>query len=86
VRPLLRDQLRPRPRQDPKRDLVGHRRRRQEERRLLTEERGGALLQLVDGGILAQLLVADLGRGHRRAHLRRRSGRRVGAEIDHASD
>src|SRR5207244_3496753 len=43
-------------------------------------------LQLVDGRVLARLLVADLGRGHRREHLLGRLGRRVRAEIDHRSE
>ena len=46
----------------------------QEERLLLAEQLGDALLQLVDGRILAPLLVADLGGGDRGAHSRR-SGR-----------
>ena len=36
--------------------------------RLVPEQLGRSALELVDGRILAQLLVADLGRGHRGAH------------------
>ena len=66
------------------RDLVRHRRGRQEERLLLPEQLGRTTLQLVDGRVLAQLLVADLGGGHRGTHLRRRDRRRVRAKVDHA--
>ena len=64
---LLRDEDVAGPRVELERDLVRHRRRRQEERRLLPEQRGRALLQLVDGRVLALLLVADLGLRDRRA-------------------
>ena len=42
-----------------------------------------ALLELVDGRILALLLVADRRGGDRRAHPRGRPRRGVGAEVDH---
>ena len=84
VRPLLRDQLAPRPRVHAQRDLIRHRRGRKEERGLVTEQLGCAPLELVDGRILALLLVADLGGGHRGKHLPAGPGDRVGAEIDHA--
>jgi hypothetical protein len=70
VRPLLRDQLTPRARQDAQGDLVRHRRGRQEERAFVAEQLGGASLELVDGRILLLLLVADVGGRHRREHLR----------------
>ena len=38
------------------------------------EQLGRAALELVDGRVLAPLLVADLGRGDRGAHLGRRLG------------
>ena len=44
-----------------------------------------APLELVDGRILADLLVADLGVRDRLAHRRRRLRRRVGTEVDHVS-
>ena len=43
-------------------------------------------LELVDGRILAVLLVADLRLGHRREHRRGRLRERVRAEVDHAPD
>ena len=61
VRPLLGEEHRARLRLRAERDLVRHRRGRQEERRLVAEQLGHAALQLVDGRILAVLLVADLG-------------------------
>jgi hypothetical protein len=83
VRPLLREQLAAARPQQAERDLVRHRRRRDEERRLLTEQLGRAALQLVHGRVLAPLLVAEPGRGHRRVHLGRRRRGGVGAEVDH---
>ena len=65
------------------RDLVRHRRGGQEERCLVPEQRGRALLQRGDRGILAPLLVADLGGCDRRAHAGGRTRRRVGAQVDH---
>ena len=50
------------------RRLVRHRARGHEQRRLLAEQRGNAFLQTADGGILAILVVADLGLGHGAAH------------------
>ena len=52
-------------------------------RAILPEQLRDPLLQLVDGRILAHLLVADDGGGDRRAHPRRRAGDGVGAKIDH---
>ena len=65
------------------RDLVRHRRGRDEDRFLLAEQLRGAALELVDRGVLAPLLVTDLGGRDRRAHLRRRLGLGVRAEVDH---
>ena len=85
VRPLLGDQLAAPLRLAEERDLVRHRRRRQEERLLLAEQVGRAALELVDRRVLAQLLVAHVGRRHRRAHLGRRLRGGVGAEVDHGA-
>ncbi len=83
VRPLLRDHLAPRPAEGAQRDLVSHRRRRQEERRFVAERLGHAALQLVRGRVLALLLVADFGGGHRREHPRGGLRDGVGAKVDH---
>ena len=71
-------------REDPQRDLVRHRRGRDEDGLLLAEQRGAAALELEHGRVLALLLVADDRLGDRPAHLGRRLGERVGAEVDHA--
>ena len=42
-----------------------------------------AALELVDGRVLPQLLVADLGARDRLAHGGSRLARRIGAEVDH---
>jgi hypothetical protein len=55
-----------------------------EERRLLAEQRGDPLLQRVDGRVVAEHVVADLGGGHRGTHRRRRPRHRVAAQIDHS--
>ena len=44
-------------------DLVAHGAGREEDPRLLAQHRSHARLQRVDGGVLAALLVADLGLG-----------------------
>ena len=49
------------------------------------ETGGGAALELVDGGILLGLLVADLGRGHRGEHPGSRDRGGVRAQVDHAA-
>ena len=85
VRPLLGDQLAAPLRLAEERDLVRHRRGRQEERLLLAEEVRRAALELVDGRVLAELLVAHVGGRHRRAHLGRGLRGGVGAEIDHGA-
>ena len=83
VRVLLADELVAELRVQAQRDLVRHRRGREEDRLVLAEQRGGACLQLVDGRILALLLVADDRRGDRGAHPLGRLSRRVGAKVDH---
>src|SRR5262249_59920066 len=55
---------------------------RDEQGRLLAEQPGDALLQAVDGRVLAEDVVADLRGGHGGAHARRRTGGRVAAEVD----
>ena len=70
VRVLLGDDLLARLGERAQRDLVRHRRRRDEDRLLLPEQLRRAALELVHGRVLAPLLVADLGRGDRGAHLR----------------
>ncbi len=83
VAEALGDQHVPRAREEPQRDLVGHRGRRQEQRRLVPEKGSSALLEGSDGRILAHLLVADRRGCHRGEHRRRRPGHGVRAEIDH---
>jgi hypothetical protein len=51
---------------------VGHRRARQVDGLLLADERRRGFLERDNGRVLALLLVADLGIGHRLAHRRRR--------------
>ncbi len=84
VRQLVGDEDVTRPAVELEGDLVRHRRRRHEDRTLLAEKVRRTLLQLVDGGILLHLLVADGGRGDRGAHARRRPCDGVRAEVDHA--
>ena len=66
----------------PHADLVGHRAGRHVERGLLAGDLGGALLQPVDGGIVAEPVVADLRVGHRLAHGGGGSGDGVRTEVD----
>jgi hypothetical protein len=73
------------PRQDAQRHLVGHRAARQPERGLLAQQRGDRVLEPVDRRVLAVLVVADGRRRHRRAHLGRRPGDGVGAQVDRGS-
>ena len=83
VRVLLGDQLVAGLAEHPQRDLVRHRRGRDVDGFFLAEERRRAALELVDGRILAPLLVADLGGGHGGAHAGGRLRRGIGAEVDH---
>ena len=64
------------------RDQVAHRAGGDVAGGLLAQHLGGALLEPLDGGVLAVLVVADLGLGHRRAHRRRRPGEGVAAELE----
>ncbi len=61
---------------------VAHRPARDEQPRLLAEERGGARLELVDRGVVAEDVVAERGRGHGAAHGVRRVGDGVRAQVD----
>ena len=83
VRVLLGDQLVAGLAEHTERDLIRHRRGRHEDRVLLSQRLCGAALELVDGRVLAQLLVADLGARDRLAHGGSRLARRIGAEVDH---
>ena len=69
--------------EDLQRDLVRHRRRREEDRLLLAEELRPPPLELVDGRVLALLLVADGRVRDRLPHRCGRLGQGVGAKIDH---
>ena len=64
------------------RDEVAHGAARHEQAGLLAQERGGAGLELVDRGVVAEDVVADPGRGHRAAHGLGGVRDGVGAEID----
>jgi hypothetical protein len=64
------------------RNLVRHRARRQEYRRVLAEQVGAARDQAVHARILVRAFVADLGRGHRRAHRGGRLRLGVAGEVD----
>ena len=86
VRALLADQLLARPREDAERELVGKRRRREKERRLLAEQLRPTPLQLVDGRVLARVVITDLGVRHGGPHRRRRTGLHIAAQLDHAAD
>jgi hypothetical protein len=55
---------------------------REPERGFLAQQAGDALLEAVDRRVVAELVVADLGLGHRGAHPGRRPGDGVGTEID----
>jgi hypothetical protein len=83
VRQLLGDQLVAGLAEHAKRDLVRHRRRRNEDGVLVAEEIGRAPLELVDGRILADLLVAHFGVRDCLPHGFGRLRRRIGAEVDH---
>ena len=70
------------PSQRAQRDLIRHRAGRHPQRGFLAEQRRDARLQLVDGGVLAVLVVADRRARHRLAHRGRRPRDRIGAQID----
>ncbi len=65
-------------------DEIAHRAARDQQRGLGAEEFGGSLLELADGRVLAEDVVADLGRGHRAAHGRGGECDGVRPEVDHA--
>jgi len=85
VRILFRDQLVTRFGKSPEGDLVRHRRGRDEDRLLLAEQIGHPALELVDGRVLAPLLVSDERVRDRLAHAGARLRLGVGAKVDHAS-
>ena len=66
------------------RDEVAHRAAGDEEGRLLAEQLGRPLLEGVDGGVVAEDVVAELGLVHGLAHGRRGVGDGVAAEVDHS--
>src|SRR4030095_12439406 len=68
------------------RDLVRHGAGWQPERRLLTQQPCDTSLELVDGGVFTELIVADWRGGHCGPHAVGRTCNRVGAEIDHWGD
>ena len=70
-------------RQGVQRDLVGHRPGGAEERRLLAEQLGRLVLQAVDGRVVLEDVVPDLGLGHGAAHLGAGLRHRVAAHVDH---
>src|SRR5262249_7562972 len=76
------DDLVTRLRQDFETDLVRHRAARHEQRGLFAEQFGDPLLQPVDRGVLAVLVVADRCRRHSLAHPGRRKGHGVGTKVD----
>ena len=63
-------------------DEVAHRPGGDEQAGLLAEQLGGAFLEGVDGRVVAEDVVADLGLGHRPAHRRRGLGDGVAAQVD----
>ena len=63
-------------------DEVAHRPGGDEQAGLLAEQLGGALLEGVDRGVVAEDVVADLGVGHRPAHRRGWVGDGVAAQVD----
>jgi hypothetical protein len=52
---------------------IGLRSARKQQRGLEAEERRGPLLQAIDGRVVAEDVVADLGLGHGAAHALRRT-------------
>jgi myo-inositol-1(or 4)-monophosphatase len=71
----------PGPGQHPQGDLVGHGAGRDKQRRLSARQVGEGFLEQIDCWVLAILIITDLRLRHGPAHLRRRSGYGVGAEI-----
>jgi hypothetical protein len=64
------------------RQLVGHGAAGHEQRGFLAEQSGRAPLQLGHGRVLAVDVVADLGRGHGRAHGGGRAGEGIAMQVD----
>ena len=79
---LIENDLLPGPRPDPIGDLVAHGARGQEQGARLAQQFGDPVLQPVHRGILAALLVADLGLGDGLAHGRRGPGLGIAIEVD----
>ena len=63
-------------------DEVAHRAGGHEQAGLLAEQLGGAGLEGLDGRVVLEDVVADLGLGHRAAHRGRRVGDGVAAQVD----
>ena len=84
VRRGLGDHFVPGAGEDLERRLVAHRAGRDEEPGLLAEQLGAVRLEGDGGRVGAPHVVPDLGVGHRPAHLGRRGGERVGAQLDEA--
>jgi len=82
VRPRFGDHFLSRLRVQADADLVAHGAGGHVERRLAAKGLGSALLQKIDGGVLAVNVVANLSRGHRRAHLGRWFRNRIRTQID----
>ena len=82
VRGLVRQYLVAGPAPGQRRRDIAHGARRHEHRGLLAEQISDALAQQVDGRVVAELLVADLGARHRLAHARRGPGLGVRQQID----
>jgi hypothetical protein len=85
VGPRLAHHLVPGPRECGEGYLVPHGAGRNEKAGLLAEKIRGELLEGVDGGIVSEDIVADLGRGHRLSHLRRGPRDGVASQVDHVS-
>ncbi len=62
---------------------VAHGAARDEQARFLAQQLRGPRLELVDGGIVAEHVIADARGGHRAAHGVGRVGDGVGAQVDH---
>ena len=81
VRLRVADQLLPRLHVHAQPELVGERAGGGEQAGVLAEQVGHALLERVDGRVLAVDVVADLGVGHRRAHACGGTGDGVAAQV-----
>ncbi len=71
-----------RPGQHPQSDLIGHGAGRHEQGRFGAGQGGKGLLQEIDCRVLAVLIVTNLRLGHGPAHLGRRTGHGVRAQVD----